>query len=81
MPWGGSRGPKAGCHGVRWSNVIFLESTRLEMHVNISVTVKTISGISLFNGGKLEESKGCNYFFRCFLCVRLLIDQLFCVIC
>ena len=33
------------------------------MHVNDSVTVKTVGGISLFDGGKLEESEGYNYFF------------------
>ena len=36
------------------------------MHVNVSVTVKTVGGISLFDGGKLEESKGYNYFFGVF---------------
>ena len=33
------------------------------MHVNVGVTVKTIGGMSLFDGGKLEESEGYNYFF------------------
>ena len=28
------------------------------MHVNDSVTVKTVGGISLFDSGKLEESEG-----------------------
>ena len=47
------------------------------MHVNVSVTVKTVGGISLFDGGKLEESEGYNYFFlRRFLCVRIEIDHL-----
>ena len=36
------------------------------MHVNVSVTVKTFGGISLFDGGKLEESEGYNYFFVVF---------------
>ena len=51
------------------------------MHVNNSVTVKTVGGISLCNEVKLEESEGYNYFFCCFLYVRIEIDQLFCVIC
>ena len=38
-------------------NVVFLESTTSQMHVNISVTVKTVGGFSLCNGGKLEESE------------------------
>ena len=29
----------------------------LEMHVNVSVTVKIVSGISLIDRGKLEESE------------------------
>ena len=36
------------------------------MHVNISVTVKTVGAISLFDGGKLEESEKYNYFFEVF---------------
>ena len=48
------------------------------MHVNVSVTVKTVGGISLFDGGKLEESEG---YMRRFLCVRIKIDQLLRVIC
>ena len=27
------------------------------MHVNVSITVRTAGGISLFNGGKLEDSE------------------------
>ena len=38
----------------------------LKMHVNVSVTVKTVGKISLFDGGKLEESEGYNYFFIIF---------------
>ena len=36
------------------------------MHVNVSVTVKAVGGISSFDGGKLEESKGYNCFFVVF---------------
>ena len=36
------------------------------MHVNISITVKTVGGISLYDGGKLGESEGYNYFFVVF---------------
>ena len=36
------------------------------MHINASITVKTVGGISLFDGGKLEESEGYNYFFDIF---------------
>ena len=43
--------------------------------VNACITVKIIGGISLCNGGKLEESEGSNcffhrfFFFFFFLCV------------
>ena len=47
-----------------------------EMYVNACITVKIVGGISLCNGGKLEESEGSNCFFHCFLCVRIEIDQL-----
>ena len=50
------------------------------MHVNNSVIVKTVGGISLCDGGMLEESGGYNYFFVVFY-VRIEIDQLLCVIC
>ena len=33
------------------------------MHVNVSDTVETVGGISLFDGGILEESEGYIYFF------------------
>ena len=33
------------------------------MHVNVSGTVKTVGGISLFDGGKLEAYEGYIYFF------------------
>ena len=33
------------------------------MRVNVSVTVKIVGAISLFDGGKLEECVGYNYFF------------------
>ena len=36
------------------------------MHVNNSVTVKIVGGISLCDGGQLEESEGYNYFFVVF---------------
>ena len=36
------------------------------MHVNNSVTVKTVGGISLCDGGQLEEPEGYNYFFVIF---------------
>ena len=32
------------------------------MHVKVSITVKTVGMTSLFDGGKLEESEGDNYF-------------------
>ena len=50
------------------------------MHVNVSVTVTTVGGISVFDGGKFEESEGYNSFFAVFY-VRIEIDQLLCVIC
>ena len=46
------------------------------MHVNNSVTVKTVGGISLCDGGQFEESEGYHYFYVVFLCVRIEIDQL-----
>ena len=46
-----------------------------EIHVNACITVKIVGGISLCNGGKLEESEGSNCFFHRFLCVRIEIDQ------
>ena len=36
------------------------------MHVNVSITVKTVGGIFLFDGGKLEDSEGYSYFFVVF---------------
>ena len=38
-------------------------STTYEMHVKVSITVKNVGGISIFDGGKLNESEGYNYFF------------------
>ena len=35
----------------------FLMSTTEEMHVNVSVIVKTVSGISLFDGGKKKDKR------------------------
>ena len=37
-----------------------------EIHVNACITVKIVGGISLYNGGKLEESEGSYYFFHRF---------------
>ena len=50
------------------------------MHVNFSVTVKIVGGISICDGGKLEEPEGYNYFFVVFYAL-IEIDQLLCVIC
>ena len=36
------------------------------MHVNVSVTVKTVGRISSFDVGKSEESEDYNYFFVLF---------------
>ena len=44
------------CYDIKQSNIIFLQSAMQEIHVNISITVKTVDGISL----------GCNYFFIVF---------------
>ena len=41
------------------------------MHVNVSITVKTVGVISLFDGRKLEESEGYNYFFIVFYMLEL----------
>ena len=41
------------------------------MHVNASVTVKTVGGISLYDGGMLQESDGYNYFFVIFYVLEL----------
>ena len=49
------------------------------MHLNDSVTVKTVSGSFLFAVGKLEESEGYNYFFDVFFVVRIEIDQFLCL--
>ena len=46
------------------------------MHVKVSVTVKTVGGISVFGGGKLEESEGNNYFFVVFYDRSALIRDL-----
>ena len=55
-------------HDVRRCNVVFFffTSKPKAMHVNVSVTVKTVSGISLFGGGKLEEFEGYMYCFVVF---------------
>ena len=36
------------------------------MRVNVSVTVKTDGGISLFDSGKMQQSDRYNYFFVIF---------------
>ena len=46
-------------------------SATYEMHVNNSVTVKTVGGISLCDGGKLEEYEEYNYFFIVFYMLEL----------
>ena len=38
--------------------------------------VKFVGGISLCNGGKLEESEGSYCFFHRFVCVKIEKDQL-----
>ena len=43
-------------------------------YVTACITVKIVGGISLCNGGKLEESEGSNSF-SSFLCVRIETDQ------
>ena len=54
----------------------------LEMHANISVTVKTVGGVSFSDGGKFEESEGYNYIFLIFYVLESkYVDQLLCVIC
>ena len=40
--------------------------TSFFLRVNISVTIKTVGGISLCDGGQLEEPEGYNYFFVIF---------------
>ena len=55
-----------------------------EIHTNACMTVKIVGGISLCNGGKLEEAEGSNCFLSSFflcVCVRIEIDQLLCVNC
>ena len=47
----------------------FLALKPYEIHVYACITVKIVGGISLCNGGKLEESEGSNCFFHRFLCV------------
>ena len=54
----------------------FLALKTYGIHVNACITVKIVGGISLCNGGKLEESEGTNCFFHRFLCVRIEIHQL-----
>ena len=40
------------------------------MRINISVTVKTVGRIAIFDDGKLEESEGYNYFFVIFYVLK-----------
>ena len=56
------------CQDVRRCNVVFFHES--EMHLNISVTVKTVGGISSCDGGNLEESEGYNYFFVVFYVLK-----------
>ena len=42
-----------------------------EIHVNASITVKDVGGISSCNGGKLEKSEGYN----CFLVVSCVLES------
>ena len=51
------------------------------MHVKSALQLKPVGGISLCDGGELEEYEGYCYFFVVFLCVKIEIDQLLCVIC
>ena len=51
------------------------------MHVNISVTVKTAGGISLWDGGKLEEPERIQLILSHLLCIRIGTDQFLCLIC
>ena len=44
----------------------FLALKTYEILVNACITVKIVGGISLCNGGKLEESEGSNYFYIVF---------------
>ena len=58
-------------HNIRRCNIVFLASTMYEMHVSISVTIKTVGGISFFHGGKFEKSEGYNYLFVIFYVLEL----------
>ena len=49
----------------------FLALETYEIHVNACITVKSVVGISLCNGGKLNESEDFNCCFRRVLCVRI----------
>ena len=42
------------------------------MHINISDTVNTVGGISLFDGRKLEESEG--YMYKYFFVVFYVVE-------
>ena len=42
---------------------VFFALKTYEIHVNACITVKIVGGLSLCNGGKLEESEGSNCFF------------------
>ena len=46
----------------------FFSVNNVRMHVNNSVTVKTVGRISLGDGGQLEESEGYNYFSSFSMC-------------
>ena len=46
------------------------------MHVNISVTVKTVGSISLFDGREVEESEGYIYFLNFSMCLFVCVEVL-----
>ena len=46
----------------------FSRIKNVRIYVNACITVKIVGGISLCNGGKLEESVDSNSFFVVFMC-------------
>ena len=50
-----------------WDLIVSVPDHCLSFYfVNACITVKIVGGISLCNGGKLEESEGSNYFYIVF---------------
>ena len=49
----------------------FSRQQRKKCMLNNSVTVKTVGGISLCDGGQFEESEGYNYFYVVFYVLEL----------